>query len=339
MDSNGRYARCIRSLGVRVAVLVCAIVLAMPLAGCEAFPFDVFGTVNSAGTAPEWFDPASVPDYDGAPSVEVNGNVPAFEDEDFSRGPFEEYSPLDKLGRCGTAFACIGEETLPTEARGSVGSFRPSGWQLDKYEWVDQKYLYNRCHLIGWQLAAENDNELNLITGTRSMNTQGMLPYENLVARFVYDTGFHVLYRVTPVFEGRNLVASGVLMEAESVEDNGAGVRFCVWCYNVEPGVRIDYATGKSKADGTIESEPSPSTATSAPSSSKESEPAFTIPGDDLRADAADATYILNTSSGKFHLPTCSSVGDIRAYNKFAFNGTREQAIDLGFKPCGACKP
>ena len=158
---------------------------------------------------------------------------------------FEYYSDLDELGRCGTAYSSVGTDLMPTEKRGSISKVKPSGWQVSKYDFVDGKYLYNRCHLIGYQLTAENANEKNLITGTRYLNVDGMLPFENLVADYVKETENHVLYRVTPVFEGNNLVASGVLMEAESVEDAGDGVEYCVYVYNVQPGVEIDYATGE----------------------------------------------------------------------------------------------
>ena len=329
-----------------VFALVLALALALPLAGCEALPFDAFGTGSGHTTAPEWFDLASVPEYDGSPSVEVNGNEPFFTESDFERQAFEEYSELDARGRCGEAFALIGKETMPTEPRGDISAIRPSGWQNDTYDWVDQYFLFNRCHIIGWQLAGENDNERNLITGTRYMNTQGMLPYENRVAWYVQSTGNHVLYRVTPIFKGANLVCSGVLMEAESVEDIGQGVRFCVYCYNVEPGVRIDYATGENEADGTMGTAPSENAGNAGQndgvrldSAPGEEERAFTIPDESRRAAHGDAKLVLNVSTGKFHLPHCPSVADMREYNKFLFNGTREEAIELGFKPCGSCKP
>lgn len=184
--------------------------------------------------------------------VEVNGNVPYFTDEDMSlaKTPCEYYSELDSLGRCGETFANVGVETMPTEKRGEIGMVKPTGWHTVRYDdLVDGKYLYNRCHLIGYQLAGENANVQNLITGTRYLNVVGMLPFENEVADYVHETGNHVFYRVTPDFEGNNLVASGVLMEAKSVEDNGAGVQFCVYCYNIQPGVVIDYATGESWRD------------------------------------------------------------------------------------------
>ena len=191
----------------------------------------------------------AIPAYEGYAFVEINNNQPFFTDADKQRtDAFEDYSELDSLGRCGVAYANICKELQPTEPRGKIGMVKPSGWHTVKYDCVDGKYLYNRCHLIGYQLTAENANEKNLITGTRYLNVDGMLPFENLVADYVKETENHVLYRVTPVFEENNLVASGVLMEAESVEDKGIGVAYCVYVYNVQPGVVIDYATGENHA-------------------------------------------------------------------------------------------
>ena len=189
---------------------------------------------------------SSIPAYSGTPYVAVNDNVPSFTDDDITLNAFENYSDLDSLGRCGVAYANVCQETMPTEKRGDISKVKPTGWHSVKYDFVDGKSLYNRCHLIGYQLTAENANEKNLITGTRYMNTEGMLPFENMVADYVKETKNHVLYRVTPIFEGNNLVASGVLMEAQSVEDHGEGVSFCVYAYNVQPGVTINYATGDS---------------------------------------------------------------------------------------------
>ena len=190
-----------------------------------------------------------VPEYSGKPYVIINDNEPYFDKDNLTTQSFEKYSSLDSLGRCGVAYANIGEETMPTEKRGNIGMIKPSGWQIKKYDFIDGKYLYNRCHLIGYQLSGENANEKNLITGTRYMNTEGMLPFENEVADYVKDTGNHVLYRVTPVFEEDNLVADGVLMEAMSVEDRGLDIEFNVFVYNVQPHVKIDYQTGKSSLD------------------------------------------------------------------------------------------
>ena len=189
---------------------------------------------------------ADIPEYSGEPYVVLGGNWPNFDVEDLTTEPFEYYSELDSLGRCGVAYANICLEIMPTEERGSIGQVKPSGWQTVKYDIVDGKYLYNRCHLIGYQLAGENANRQNLITGTRYLNVTGMLPFENMVDNYVEETENHVLYRVTPIFEGTELVARGVQMEAFSVEDEGEGICFNVFVYNVQPGITIDYATGNS---------------------------------------------------------------------------------------------
>ena len=251
--------------------------------------------------------------------IKVNGNVPRFSDEEKkTAAAFENYSDLDALGRCGVAFACVGKETMPTEERGPIGSIKPSGWHSVKYDFVDGKYLYNRCHLIGYQLTAENANEKNLITGTRYLNTKGMLPFENMVADYVKETGNHVLYRVTPVFEGKNLVASGVYMEAYSVEDDGDGICFYVYVFNRQPGVKIDYLTGDSVADGTVES----------------------ASGETTSAEKEETkTYVLNISNGKFHLPDCDSVKKMKEENKQIMKCKRSELINAGYSPCGSCKP
>ena len=197
-------------------------------------------------TALEAFANETISEYSGNPYVELNGNLPYFTDEELSTTAFELYSELDSLGRCGAAYANVCKEIMPTEERGSIGMVKPAGWHTVKYDCIADRYLYNRCHLIGYQLAGENANEKNLITGTRYLNVDGMLPFENEVADYVNDTDNHVLYRVTPVFSGDNLLASGVIIEAKSVEDNGAGVQFNVYCYNVQPGISIDYTTGES---------------------------------------------------------------------------------------------
>ena len=208
---------------------------------------------------------------------------------------------------------------MPTEKRGSIGMIRPSGWQTARYDdLISTKYLYNRCHLIGYQLTAENANEKNLITGTRYLNTKGMLPFENMVADYVKETGNHVLYRVTPVFEGKNLVASGVYMEAYSVEDDGDGICFYVYVFNRQPGVKIDYLTGDSVADGTVES----------------------ASGETTSAEKEETkTYVLNISNGKFHLPDCDSVKKMKEENKQKMKCKRSELINAGYSPCGSCKP
>lgn len=258
------------------------------------------------------FDLSQVPAYSGEPYVVVNNNIPFFKDSDLTTEAFEKYSDLDSLGRCGAAYANVCQEIMPTEKRGAIGMVKPTGWQTVKYDWVDGKYLYNRCHLIGYQLSGENANEKNLITGTRYLNVDGMLPFENLVADYVHETDHHVLYRVTPVFENSDLVASGVLMEAQSVEDDD--VLFCVYCYNVQPKVTIDYATGESHAsEDTNIQETSQST--------------------------GEQTYIVNENTKKFHLPSCSSVKDMNSGNKREFTGDRQELLDEGYSTCKTCHP
>lgn len=212
--------------------------------------FLAIGLLLSACSTEVSYSLDSIPDYSGSPYVTVNDNQPYFSNTALTTTSFESYSKLDRLGRCGVAYACASTDTMPTEERGTIGQIKPTGWHTVKYDCVDGKYLYNRCHLIGYQLTAENANEKNLITGTRYLNVNGMLPFENMVADYIKETSNHVLYRVTPVFDGNNLVASGVLIEAKSVEDNGEGICFNVYCYNVQPGVAIDYATGDSRLSG-----------------------------------------------------------------------------------------
>ena len=191
---------------------------------------------------------SEIPEYSGQDYVYVNNNIPSFDSKYYITQSFEVYSPLDELGRCGVAFANVSLETMPDKERTIIGQIKPSGWHTIKYDIVDGKYLYNRCHLIAFMLTGENSNEKNLITGTRYFNTEGMLPFENMVALYVRKTGNHVMYRVTPIFTGDNLVADGVLMEAYSVEDKGKGIECCVLCYNVQPGVEINYSNGESKS-------------------------------------------------------------------------------------------
>lgn len=212
------------------------------------FKDDIYNyTYSIINTSNESYDIENLPEYDGNSYVIVNDNIPYFKEEEYTTTSFEKYSELDSLGRCGVAYANISKDLMPTEKRGSIGMIKPSGWQTIKYDHIDGKYLYNRCHLIGYQLTGENANEKNLITCTRSMNTKGMLQFENMVTKYIKDTGNHVLYRVTPVFEGNNLVATGVEMEAYSVEDSGKGIKFNVFIYNIEDGIIIDYKTGDSK--------------------------------------------------------------------------------------------
>ena len=280
------------------------------LANGDIFPEPEITTTESTQNTTVTLD--SIPEYSGSPYVAINDNQPSFTKDDYTTKAFETYAELDKLGRCGVTYACVGVEIMPTEDRGNIGQVKPTGWVTAKYDFVDGKYLYNRCHLIGFQLTGENANTSNLITGTRYLNVQGMLPFENMVADYVKETENHVLYRVTPIFDGDNLVASGVQMEAWSVEDDGEGICFNVYCYNVQPGVKIDYATGESTLDETYTEE-------------KED-------------DVNSSQFILNTSSKKIHKPTCSGATGMSEKNKKTVNGTElKQYLNQGYEYCGTC--
>lgn len=287
------------------------LVLSLLLSGCELGLPQENQQASAVSVSLE-----EVPAYSGSPYVELDGNQPGFSLEERTTDSFETYSTLDALGRCGPAYACIGQDLMPTEDRESISSVLPTGWVQAEYSFVDGGSLYNRCHLIGFQLTGENANEENLITGTRYMNVEGMLPFENMVADYIKETGNHVLYRATPVFEGENLVASGVVMEAFSVEDEGEGVCFHVYVYNVQPGVEIDYATGESWETG------------DSASSALESQ-----------AEEQKTDYVLNTSSKKFHRPDCPSVDSMSEKNQQEYHGTREELIAQGYEPCGSCNP
>ena len=302
-------------------ILLILIVSLSVLSGCSAGENNFFNDLDiTAQSASDYvnYDLSNIPDYDGKAYVELNGNVPEFsESEKTSSESFEEYGKLDLLGRCTYAVSCIGKDLMPTEKRGSIGSVKPSGWHISKYDFVDGKYLYNRCHLIGYQLTAENANERNLITGTRYLSVEGMLPFENDVADYIEITNNHVYYKVTPIFEGNNLVANGVQMQAYSVEDNGQGISFNVYCYNVQPGVAIDYATGDNQA---VASSSASVTSTS--------------------SDEADKkTYIVNTKTKKFHNPDCDGAKKMSSSNKKKYKGTRDSLISNGYSPCQKCNP
>lgn len=252
----------------------------------------------------------TVPEYDGNAYVEINENEPDFSEADKQiREAFEYYSDLDSFGRCGQAYANICPETEPEGEREAIGHIKPSGWHTVKYnDLIEGNYLYNRCHLIGYQLAGENDNEKNLITGTRYLNVSGMLQFEDEVADYVEMTGNHVLYRVTPVFEDDNLVASGVQMEGWSVEDSGDGICFNVYCYNVQPDIEIDYSTGESRISESFDLE-----------------------------YGNQQDFIINTNTKKFHLSTCSSICDMAESNKMPYAGTVKELINMGYIPCKRC--
>lgn len=268
-----------------------------------------------------------IPAYNGSPYVAVNGNEPFFSTEErTSLEPFETYSEFDDLGRCGVAYANICRELMPTDSRESISEVKPSGWKNKPYDFVDGGYIYNRCHLIGFQLAGENANALNLVTGTRYMNVTGMLPFENMIADYVKETDNHVLYRVTPIYNGSNLVADGVLMEAYSVEDEGDGILFNVFCYNVQPGCSIDYATGDNWANG--DADVGKQDDSKSNDNKSNNEPSL-----------ESASYILNTNSMKFHTPDCTYGKKTSESNKQEYFGTRESLIKDGYEPCGSCKP
>lgn len=258
--------------------------------------------------------------YTGTPYIEINNNIPYFTKSDITTDVFETYSELDELGRCGVAYANICTEIMPTEKRGEIGKIKPSGWHTANYNeypgLVDGNYLYNRCHLIAYMLAGENANEKNLITGTRYMNVTGMLPFEDKVHDYMEEhSDNHVLYRVTPIFKDNNLVAEGVLMEAYSVEDNGQ-LQFCVFCYNVQPGIDIDYVTGDNHISDTYQN--------------NQNDPEDTV---------STSTYILNTSSKKIHTSDCSAANNIKAKNKETTNKSYDELRSEGYEPCGICHP
>ncbi len=277
------------------------------------------------GSAAECVSLSDIPEFSGEPYVVLNDNEPEFSDGDFTTESYEKYSVLDSLGRCGAAEANIGQDLMPTEKRGDISQVKPTGWHSIKYDWVDGKSLYNRCHLIGFQLTAENANDRNLITGTRYMNVEGMLPFENMVADYIKETGNHVLYRVTPIFSGDNLVADGVQMEAKSVEDEGEGICFHIFAYNVQPGVVIDYATGDSYGDEA-------GMAAQADNGGREQ--------DGRRFSSnEEKEYVLNVNTHKCHRPSCSGAKRMKENNRQDYMGDRETLISDGYEPCGSCNP
>ena len=264
--------------------------------------------IPSVSTEYSVVDLKEIPAYSGNPYVAINNNEPTFTEEELTTEAYEFYSELDQLGRCGMTVACLGQELMPTEDRESISHVKPSGWVQGQYDFVDGKSLYNRCHLIGFQLAGENANEKNLITGTRYMNTIGMLPFENMVADYIKETGNHVMYRVTPIYDGDNLVASGVQMEGYSVEDEGDGIYFNVYAYNAQPGVEIDYATGENQAAAIEET-----------------------------GEIQD--FVLNTGSKKFHVPDCSGLSQTKKENQQEYQGSREMLLAQGYEACKSCNP
>ena len=284
-------------------ILISVILALCTLTGCTSAP--VLSETNLVSSA-------VLPDFNGTAYIELNGNIPYFSLDDYPKESFEEYSELDYLGRCGVCVANIGIDIMPTEERGYIGSVKPSGWHSVKYDFVDGKYLYNRCHLIGYQLSGENANEKNLITGTRFLNIEGMLSFENMIAQYVKETKNHVLLRVTPDFRGDELLARGVTMEAMSVEDEGEGILFNVYCYNAQKGVIIDYATGESYEEF--------------------KEIAFP-----KEIKNTKQNFVLNKNSKKIHYPTCSGAESTKEKNKEYYNGYLKDLTDKGYLPCRIC--
>lgn len=301
-------------------------------------------TVTVAGGTSTGSSALSVPSYSGQPYVTLNNNQPVFSSAELTTTAYEKYAALDKLGRCGVAIASCGREIMPAdgETRGDISRIFPSGWVQAAYDSVDGKYLYNRSHLIGWQLSAENDNPQNLITGTRYMNTKGMLPFENMVADYIRETDHHVAYRVTPIYEGNNLLPSGVEMEAYSVEDRGEGICFHVYVYNIQPGIVIDYATGNSRTEGgasvsstktvgtTTKTTVKATVKTTAKATAKPT--AFTTEktSSAVKSDQSVLVWIPQTGS-KYHCKSdCSGMKDPTQV-------TLEEAVRRSYEPCKRC--
>ena len=346
-------ARLVRTL----AALLLAVGLCLPsLGGCAGIESVVNGgnaassQQVSAGSATAKL--SDIPEYSGALCIDVNEGQPGFSADDAARGSFMEFSELDFEGRCGTATGLIGPETVSNAERGDISQVHPSGWVQHRYSFVDRKMLYNRSHLIAHQLCGEDANERNLITGTRTMNAVGMTYYEELVGNYVRRTNNHVLYRVTPLFAANDLVARGVQMEAESVEDGGQAIRFNVFVYNVEPGVKIDYVTGDNWESSEIPAVMSKGEATttrgasgdaalsqSAPSKGKTNASGTSGDSSSSASTAEQQTYILNKRSHKFHRPECDSVQSMSPTNKEEFTGLRQTLIDEGYTPCRSCNP
>ena len=353
-------------LAVLVFTALVIYYLAEPRTGLlhRAFPF-LPGRQQSVRISADLSD---LPPYSGEPSIEINGNIPLFTEEEMEKARAasggetdesavtEQYGELDELGRCTGAFALIGPECMPEEEREDISGITPSGWHNAQYDGIDRSWLYNRCHLIGYQLTGQNANERNLITGTRYLNMEGMRPFEDSVGQYVRGTRRHVLYRVTPVFEGNNLLASGVLMEARSVED--PLVEFCVYCYNVEPGISIDYRTGEStgppytgstgiaaKDDGSAGNAAGHEYGTGEADGTGQDSTngaAAGIPGKSAAGASAgerDFRYVVNVSSMRFHRPDCEAAAEISPKNRREFSGTREELTEAGYSPCGICNP
>lgn len=347
-----------------ILIIILTVILTAAMCCCR---FDLLRSADDASGAAESIEGSSerhsaadeaadiltdIPEYRGYAFCYVNGNDPDFEEDEIWTSTQEALEPLDELGRCGTASSCIGKESMPTEPRGDISSVEPTGWRRDTYEFVEGELLFNRCHLIGHQLSGDNAIPRNLITGTSYMNRDGMLQFENAIASYVRDTGNHVMYRVTPVFVGDELICRGVHMQAVSVEDGGSGLAFNVFCYNVQPGVDIDYKTGDNRlSEDTSLLEDYQAGRYTVMANTHGEIPDGSLAGGESRApektaeESADEqsspvrTYILNTNTGKFHYPDCKSVSDMSGRNRQETEASREDLIARGFEPCGNCRP
>jgi len=312
--------------------------------------FNISGCVMDSDNAVSELTASSIenlPKFNGMAYVSVNNNRPQFTEAEITTNSFEMYSALDYLGRCGTAFACIGKDIMPTEERGEIGMIKPTGWHTVKYEVVDGNYLYNRCHLLGFQLTGENANEKNLITGTRFMNIEGMLPFENMVSDYVRETGNHVMYRVTPIFRGVNLLCDGVQMEGYSVEDDGEGICFNVFAYNAQPQVEINYLTGESAlissmlptgehfGDVSYSSEITTNENYEI-NSNTQSFDNSSVTSEDLQPEK-NIKYIINTNSKKIHLDSCIHAKRMKEENRKEHTGAIDNLLNDGYTTCQIC--
>ena len=311
----------------RIQSLLLVLMLSVNIVACGGANATTNQKENEVNLSGGTFDYASVPEYNGEPYVEVNGNVPYFTEEEITDKSFETYGELDSLGRCTTSIASLSKDTMQKEQekRGKIGNVKPTGWHSVKYDCVQGKFILNRAHCIGWQLGAENDNEKNLVSGTRYMNLE-MLEYENLVADYIKETGNHVMYRVTPVFVDKEMLCRGLLMEGYSVEDKGKGISYCVFFYNVQPGIEMNYQTGESKYTGVFLDTDSVAVEYERVVSEQEK-------------NNKEGSYILNTNTKKFHLPNCKGIKDIKEKNKEAFSGKRDDLLKQSYSPCKMCNP
>ena len=349
-ESRTKVTRRLKLLFTVIIIIAAAIILLIAI-NYEKKPetIDINGTSSSVNDATPSSDTIqiydsseelkAIPEWQGLPICYLNDNEPSFKNDEIWERAQESLSWLDDLGRCGTAMSCIGLETMPEEARGQISSIKPSGWQDDKYDYVVGNNLYNRCHLVGYQLSGDDAIDRNLITGTSFMNREGMLPFENAIAKYVRETGNHVMYRVKPLFNKNEMVARGVQMEAVSVEDKGQGLAFNVFCYNVQPGIEIDYMTGENKEavtdnyldeylQGVLSIKPIIQKFSSSNSINEH------------RSDQSyKQLYVINTNTGRFHYEDCDSVNEMSESNKRIEETTRENLILRGYTPCANCKP